>query len=211
MKITPRIFSQGALDGACFLYSIANAMRTLYPNDYSGYWTKPRIDRWNLAIKEIPFALDYLLFDVGTARIDIDREDKEDPILYLKTLDTILDGTSGKRTDSKARLEAKHISAHEFDKPRDLSNFIDPQTVLLLCVSRTDNQPNLDHWVCATGKPGSNKFEIACSWILLNSQRSKTYNYIEKTGYQNRLYNDWIKKIDDRKVICGPVFQISRI
>lgn len=53
-----KILSQGEYDGGCFLYSAANAYRTLTGR-------KPTQKRWNEALKWIPFASDFIS-DNGT-------------------------------------------------------------------------------------------------------------------------------------------------
>ncbi|KGM40411.1 hypothetical protein JY96_11220 [Aquabacterium sp. NJ1] len=59
-----KLFSQGDLDGACFLYTLANAVVAL-----TGANLK---DRWPGAIQQVPKPEVFLRFDVGTAAFEDD-------------------------------------------------------------------------------------------------------------------------------------------
>ncbi|MBL6995798.1 hypothetical protein [Desulfobacula sp.] len=235
-KDIPKIYSQGALDGGCFLYSVANAYTTLLKRRFEKF---PQLrQNWNKALLNIPFAIDFLLYDIGTDRYNIgeknynistakgirkerpkktsyklrNQDGEDDHTLFLLAIKTILYEISAENPNKKPKLDVKYLPYEKYGTRRELRKSIDKNSVLVLCISHTDNQEDLDHWVCVTGKSGSNRLEVACSWILLNPDRDQEYKYVERKGFQNRIHNDWItlSNLDDSDFISDLIFKIYK-
>lgn len=116
----PQICPQGEFDGACFLYSIVNAYKTL-----SG--KRPTLKMWDKAIRTIPFKEKFITND-GTLFYDDNME------LYKFTISKILTGFS-KKNDGFLLEAYPHI-----ENTKKLNNLIDENSVLIFCVDG-------DHWV----------------------------------------------------------------
>ncbi len=112
---------QGDLDGACFLYSIANSVVVLTSR-------KPTVSQWSKALQYIPFSSDFLNGKVGTKNYD-DRSE-----LYRFAASQAL---------------SEYSPTNEFivtDHPRaksisDIKGLISINSVVVLNL-------NEEHWVC---------------------------------------------------------------
>lgn len=234
----PEIYSQSHLDGGCFIHSIANAYRSLTGNHIEA--DNDLKNRWNRALLNIPYSIDFLLCDVGTSRYNIgdrnfnfindknlrgkrpegktgstydmyNQHEEEDHTLFLLAIRTICYELSSTTHYQNPKLDVSYIPRKEFSTRRDLSKHIDENSVLIYALyGKTDNQTELDHWVAITGY-NNDLLELQCSYIFINRDRNNKYEYVEKKGYRNRLFNDWIsqKNLDIKtEEEGGPIFKI---
>src|SRR5687767_7158440 len=151
------IYSQGDLDGACFLYSAANAYTALTNR-------KPDLARWARAIQQVPHPADFLDPTCGTT---INYE--QDPNLLGDALEMIFRAVAidGPRIDFTWHPEAAGFG--------DVAELIDGQSVALFRYSgNTRYARSIDHWVCGVarrraklGRPG--RLHVACSARLTDA------------------------------------------
>lgn len=132
-----RIFSQGDFDGACFIYSAANAAQVLSPQ-------KATQKRWNEALKWIPFSDDFIT-DNGTWRYD------EDIDLYIFSLKRMF-----REFAPNSTFEITHYP--NINSAENIRNLINQHSVVVLNI-------NLEHWVTCIDTDVENIL-IACSYQL---------------------------------------------
>lgn len=156
-----RYLIQGDLDGACFLYSIANAVVAL-----SG--RKPTITQWSNSLQYIPFAADFLKGNTGTKNYD------EKPELYEFAIKQALSELSPNR-------KYKITSFLNIDSIADIDKLINQNSVIILNI-------NSEHWICIVSVlPSQNKLLAACSDVtnrIYDYSEEKT----EEERYFNREY-----------------------
>jgi len=157
-----KIYTQGYFDGACFIYSIANCYYAL---------TGKKVSRpaWNKAIKNVPFIQNFM-GDEGTGGI-------ENNILMC-----ILENFLSSLTSTQDFVIKK-------EQKCNLSNAITKESVTIFAIlGNTDNQQNLDHWVCGVATLNKS-IMIACSWIGYDNVQYRESRDLT-TG---RWYNDGIQ------------------
>jgi hypothetical protein len=112
---------QGDLDGACFLYSIANSVVALTSR-------KPTVNQWGKALQYIPFSHDFLSGKVGTKNYD-DRSE-----LYGFAVAQALSEYSPKNEyDVTTHPNMKSIE--------EVHKLISSNSVVILNISG-------EHWIC---------------------------------------------------------------
>lgn len=182
MRRTPRkIWSQGDLDGACFLYSIMNAARSLYRADSNAVWR----DRWSDVLdasKQLP---DFLDWQKGTIRnADAPQRDMEQA---RRCLDAILPGiftvTLVQATLGKELLDTA----------------IDTKSVLVV--------DNNDHWYCVVDADES-KVYAACSDEL--NRASGDYAEGKSPAF-GRTFNVEISKREFKSREMARALKVSRV
>lgn len=150
-----KIYSQGDLDGACFLYSIANAYRTLSNKEISP-------SAWSKALKWVCFPEDLLNRSMGTERYNNKTE------LYQLVINSVLAELS--------YYQAEHVKISKLDNIRKL---ITDNSVAIFCyrVVNDKGKEIINHWTCGvdyTVKPFG--IQIACSDCSATPLKSSKYN-----------------------------------
>ena len=135
-----KYLTQGDLDGACFLYSIANSVVAL-----SG--RKPTVKQWSKALKYIPFSTDFIDGDVGTVNYD------ENVSLYKFAIEQSITEYSPSN-DYEVKIYPQVSSIKEVD------GLISDSSVVILNISG-------DHWVCVVSVDiENNRLLTACSDVM---------------------------------------------
>jgi hypothetical protein len=112
---------QGDLDGACFLYSIANCVVALTQR-------KPSVNQWSNALEYIPFAHDFIDGKVGIKNYDERSE------LYRFSVEQALSEYSPKRNFL--------VRVHpELERIGDVAPLVKSNSVVILNI-------NAEHWIC---------------------------------------------------------------
>lgn len=161
-----RILLQGDMDGACFLYSIANAF-TLLTNK------KVTITKWSKQFEYIPFSEDFLSGNIGTKNYDDNMSLYEFAIKQSISL----------AYSSKKYLNEITIKSHpQIRKLNEIKPLISNKSVVILNISG-------EHWICAVGiDEKRNSIQAACSEIPENICSYKEFKN-ENDKYFNRIYN----------------------
>lgn len=156
-----RYLIQGDLDGACFLYSIANTVVVL-----SG--RKPTIGQWAKSLQYIPFSADFLNGNVGTKNYDEKIE------LYEFSIKQALSEFSpNKKYEVTSFPNIKSIT--------EVNKLIDKSSVVILNI-------NSEHWVCVVSTLSSqNKLLTVCSDVT-NRIYDYTESRAEDGRFFNREY-----------------------
>ncbi len=178
MNKSNKIISQGEYDGACFLYSAANAYRTLIQK-------KPTQKRWNEMLKWIPFASDFISTN-GTLRYD------NDMALYKFTLERYFNNNS-----SSSSFSFEISPYPDIKSPSELSKLIQSNSVVILNI-------NSEHWVACVELDNKCAF-VACSDQLRIKRENyieykspifkRQYNLEMAIGTQYRVHNPSVFQI----------------
>ncbi len=131
-----RILGQGHLDGACFLYAIANAMLCLTRREIKSLPQK----NWSEMIAFLN-AGDFLDGRIGTKRTD-DNADLQ-ALLAHQCISSL---------DPSSKYEVK--TKRDLDSLSNFDEIVTNDTVLLL--------PTLEHWYCLVDSKDTNAY-LACS------------------------------------------------
>lgn len=161
-----KILLQGDMDGACFLYSIANAF-TLLTNQ------KITITQWSKQFEYIPFSGDFLSGNIGTKNYDDNMSLYEFAIKQAISL----------AYSSRKVVKKITIKLHpKIEKLNEIKQLISNNSVVILNICG-------EHWICAVGvDEQSNSIQAACSEIPENIC-SYTELKNENNKYFNRVYN----------------------
>jgi hypothetical protein len=196
MKRRRSIHSQGDLDGACFLYSAANAYTALTGRS-------PDLARWARAVQGVPHPADFLDPTCGTT-----LNYEQDPSLLGDALETICAavGKEGPRIDFTWHPEAAGLE--------DVTELVDSRSVALFRYhGNTRYARNMDHWVCgvAVRRPRlerAGRVYVACSSRLVDAYPESPYLYREREHRNGRRSNDVV--IDDGRatLVNGCAFQL---
>lgn len=129
--------TQGDLDGACFLYSIANSVAALSAK-------KPTVKQWSKALEYIPSASDFLDGSIGTKNYD-DRHE-----IYKFAIEQALSEYSPSHNYNV-------LSHPDIDNISQISKLIGHDSVAILNI-------NGEHWICVVDiEKSKNKLFAACS------------------------------------------------
>ena len=159
--MTRRILAQGDRDGACFLYSVANAYQALTGNAISR-------KQWTRAIDSIRFKSEDFLSGRGTERLDDSSGD------FKELAEDFL---------SKLPLAKFDISSTKVASQKALSSLITNDQVLIIAIE------DGDHWVCLVDSNNS-VFHVACSATALEEFDSYNESKTDMFGrYTNRAYS----------------------
>ena len=179
-----KIHRQGDLDGACFLYSLANAFAALTGEN-------PERGKWDKGIDAIEHPGDFLKGQVGT----MDHYSRK-PHLTERAADAIL---------SSLCDGGHHLSARRIEQPVDLPEIAEligaTSVVIFWYKGSTHSKTDVDHWVCGVAvEPSPLTIHVACSASGTENQKLH-----EDCG---RLSNDWIQDSAAVKIMPGFVFEI---
>lgn len=190
------IHAQGDLDGACFLYSAANAYSALTGR-------KPNLARWARAIQNVPHPADFLDPTCGTT-----LNYEQDPNLLGHALETIFDAvaTDGPRIDFTWHPEAAEYT--------DVAELVDNRSVALFrYMGNTRYARDMDHWVCGVATRRRTierplRIYVACSSRWIEAYPESRFLYRERQHATGRWSNDVV--VDDGRstFVTGCAFQL---
>jgi len=193
-KIYPHVLSQGCLDGACLLYSIMNAHKTLTGKKSTKEWVK--------LISIVPSPTYYL--DGNGSVVDSDVSDNLTEKIILSTIINSFKLFK----NAKFSVEVKDI-IHL--KGCDYKN-----SVFIFCVAPeklkstfNSDRSVSDHWVCAVGK-NKDSLLVQCSIAIHNTE---TKNYYEEKMLNERHYNESfsLNHINKKNIFSNMVYKISLV
>ncbi len=153
--MTRKILSQGDLDGACYLYSIANSFFALTSKQITAA-------QWRKALRALPFKLDDFLSGQGTEALDSTPE-------YFEGL--------CRNFLEELRNTRFQLSRHEKVSSKSLRSAIAENQVAIIAIE------DGAHWVSVVDADQT-QFYLACSAVPLNSteqyleQRSPNFQRI---------------------------------
>ena len=175
-----KIYSQGDLNGACFLYSIANAYKALSNKDI----TK---NAWSKAVKGVLFLEDFMDGTLGTERYN-DNQMFEDVVINM------LNAFS-----RKIAFEVKQVKCGNL---ASIKKLISEKSVAIFCYTVEENEKEIiNHWSCGVGfNDNTSEIQLACSSCEAEPQKSEKLL---------RWYNETRSNKNTTKVIKESVFQIS--
>lgn len=177
-----KIYSQGDLNGACFLFSIANAYKSLANKDI----TK---SAWSKAVNGVFFLEDFMDGKLGTERYNAN------PLLF----ETVVNHMLGEFSD-KVQFEVKHLKSSNLASTK---KYITESSVVIFCFRVENEKGNeiLNHWTCGVDLSDvPSEIQLACSSCAVDPQKGNRYH---------RWYNETRSDKNITEVIEESVFQIS--
>lgn len=161
-----KLLSQGELDGACFIYAIANAFICLTGK-------KPTQSNWDKAIDILPFKEDFLKGKIGTERY------YENKINMTEVISNVVEQFS-KYTKFKFRV----LPHDRMNQKKELCKLIKHNSLVLFCIDQ-------EHWVIGSSFDKEDGIlYISCSFQLI-----ETPMYNEKSDKKfGRPYNAYTKR-----------------
>lgn len=180
-----KILGQGRLDGACFLYAIANAQRCLTGSQHVEV-SKERQVRWGEMISLLN-ANDYLDSTIGTTKSDDNAKLQEElAYLYISTL------------DPESNYQVKTI--HNLSDRSRFGNHVTQESVLLL--------PTQEHWYCLVDSQKQSAY-LACSAAWQQPKGKGSEGNEERISPRlNRVYNKTMA-IKDIKIFQNRAIAVS--
>ena len=205
-----RIYAQGDLDGACFLYSIVNAYVALTGR-------APDFERVCAAFSQAAHPADFLNASVGTTG-HYDR----DYALLQGTIERMLALLGGESPDSQ------HSGAPPSDAPRfhvqriqgpfladspnaQLDALLDARSVVILRYQGSSQfADTMDHWVCVVAHDGARgRVAVACSVRHQRACNGAPCGYAETFHPEfGRWSNDQLCPERAYTVVEGEVFRV---
>ncbi len=194
-NVKREILSQGQFDGACLLYAIMNAYKTLTKGK-----TKTCEKKWYKLIENLPSVNSYLN-GVGSGGIDLDLEQE---IVVTKS---IINNAFLLLGGKKHRLVVKQLK-----KITDLKKTKLKESVLIFCIinkglkSTFHKRTIKDHWITVVSKDKESCF-IQCSYAIHDVNDYREIN-IDKS---DRYYNDSFKvdNINGKNVHPDFIYSVS--
>lgn len=187
-----RIYAQGDLDGACFLYSIVNAYAAL---KHQG----PEFAAVSRAFAQVDHPADFLSGIVGTTgQYDQKYVLLEDNIRRVLTL-------LGGGTFSVRRIAERY----SVDMLEELLG--ENSVVVLRYMGCSKFLSDMDHWVCAVEyDTGDKTVHVACSTRLQRACDGVACAYAETFNERcGRWSNDMLLPGREHTLVDGEAFQIS--
>lgn len=187
-----KIYAQGDLDGACFLYSIVNAYAALTKKE-------PPFPNVCRAFRQVDFPQDFLSGNTGTT----DNYDKNHSKLK-ENIERIISILGDERI----------ITSQVFDNllDVDLSDFVNDNSVLIVRYKGDSKFAiGIDHWVCVVAYEKHFKtMHIACSVRLQKACMGGNCDYRE-VFHQNfsRWSNDKLSTKNKHYLVRGESFKLQ--
>ena len=189
--ISPRrtIHTQGDLDGACFLYAIANAYTAITGE-------VPTLKEWGTSVRELPHLAELIDPTVGT------RASYENaPKLLVQAAEQLLSGSS----DPSVAVEwLPAVRTWE-----EVADLIDERSVVVLRYRGASRfAKDVDHWVCAVAsEAGPTRLHVACSIRWSDVYRFTEGEYEELEVSFGRRANDSLGE-SSAELVAGSVLVI---
>ncbi len=212
-----RIFAQGDLDGACFLYSIVNAYVALTGR-------APDFERVCAAFSQVDHPADFLNASVGTTG----RYDLNYALLQgnMERMLALLGGASPGAQHPDTHPPDSHLSDSQLPpaqiftvqriagpfSPASLDALLDAKSVVILRYQGSSQfADNMDHWVCVVAHDSaSGAMAVACSVRHQRACNGAPCSYAETLHPQyGRWSNDRLCPERAYTVVEGEVFRIS--
>jgi hypothetical protein len=176
-----KIYSQGDLDGACFLYSIANAYKALTRKNVTSR-------AWSKALNSVLLLEDFMDSTVGTERYN------DDALLFEAVINNMLGAFSRKISFEVTQVKCRNIAS--------IKKLISEKAVVIFCyMVEKDGKEIINHWTCGVGlhdsPPG---VQVACSSCDTEPQKDNKFS---------RWYNEIRSSNNVTTVLEESVFQIS--
>lgn len=173
-----KIYSQGNLDGACFLYAIANSYKAL-----SGKQVSPTA--WSKALNWVCYIEDFMDRRIGTERYN------DNTALFELVITNMLNELSS--------FEVKHVKCSNLESIKKL---ISQKSVAMFCykIVNSNGKEIVNHWTCGVDMSKDPLgIHVACSDCEAVPKRSDKFN---------RWYNEIITSNDTLTIFDISVFQI---
>ena len=151
------ILSQGDLDGACFLYSIANAYIALSHEKPNNSKWNDFLKRWDHATEFIPFLRDF--FSSTKTYSGSGRYNKYEK-LFESTIEVLL-----RELTRDKPLRFAVMSHPDITEKNEISDLIDENSVVFTCSDE-------EHWVCCVASE-KKKIYCACSYEFIRPKRNE--------------------------------------
>lgn len=179
------IYAQGDLDGACFLYSTANAYRALTGKNIGK-------SAWANAMRGVFFPEDFL---DGGARGGTERY-RDNPMLFETALKHMFSCFSEKNGISL------NIAPQTVKGIGGIKKLISPTSVVIFCYKvEKSGKIEINHWTCGVGYSDSPiKIRVACSSSDFEENKDEKFN---------RWFTEEIPDDISTTIFDGSVFQIS--
>jgi len=179
VKNKRKIISQGELDGACFIYALANSFLSLTGK-------KPTQSKWDKAIDALQFKEDFLKGNVGTERC------------FKEEVDMRLISENFLKGLSKQTKHEFSVAYHDqITRSDEMTPLIDKDSVILFCIDE-------EHWVVGSSYCEDLKtLNIACSFQYI--ENSCYFEKIDSTF--DRPYNAYTRRVNLN--CKGTVFSIA--
>lgn len=189
------IFSQGDYDGACFLYSLANAYFALTGQ-------RPSCGAWDNGIRAIKHGHDFLGGCIGTT---------EHFSAHPQTVPAAVAIMLTSFNDAGAVVQWKHLPAvHELSQLSALVGL--GSVVIFRYQGETALVDPVDHWVCGvavTTRPF--RLHLACSYRRAQDDWRPGGHYRERHHHgMERYSNNWLGRHHDCRIVAGSVFRLWR-
>ncbi len=206
-----RIYAQGDLDGACFLYSIVNAYVALTGR-------APDFERVCAAFSQAAHPADFLNASVGTTG-QYDR----DYALLQNTIERMLVLLGGASPDTQlpdphppAQLPPAQIFTVQRIEgpfsPASLNALLDAKSVVILRYQGSSQfADDMDHWVCVVAHDSaSGRVAVACSVRHQRACDGSPCRYAETLHPESgRWSNDQLCPERAYTIVEGEVFRVS--
>lgn len=186
------IYTQGDLDGACFLYALANAYRALTGSE-------AKLERFGASVQALDHATDF--FYTGTT-----DHYEANPALLLRSATHLIRALD---EDEALTVEARA----EVGDREALAALVDEQAVAVFRYKGSARfAANTDHWTCVVASERAPaRLHVACSIRYSDATREGGERYAEREhAALGRCSNDEIGKEHSAKIVAGSVLRIAR-
>ncbi len=186
------IHTQGDLDGACFLYAIANALTALTGNS-------PDLKAWGSCVRELPHVVNFIDGSVGTNG-------------FYETAPGALVSAAERLLASASSTEFLVESDGEAQSLEVVAKMIGERSVAVLrYLGSSRRAKDVDHWVCAVaGADPPLRLHVACSIRWSDVYRFTDEEYEEEEVSFGRRSNDTLVE-PQCKVVRGSVLRIIAV
>lgn len=210
LDTTRRIYAQGDLDGACFLYSIVNAYAALCGQP-------PSFERVCAAFAQVDHPADFLNASVGTT-----GGFDQNHALLQANMERMLALLGGANPGAQLP-DSQHAPAQRFHVSRiagpfataapntQLDALLDARSVVILRYQGSSMfADNMDHWVCAVAHDAAReRLSVACSVRHQRACNGAPCGYAETFHPEyGRWSNDQLCPERTYTVVEGEVFRV---
>ena len=184
------IHTQGDLDGACFLYALANAWTALTGQD-------PTLEEWGARVRQLP-----LLDELIDPRVGTTASYSNTPALLVEAARRLLSA------NPEASLAVEHLP--DLRALSELAGLIDERRVVVLRYQGSSRfTKDVDHWVCAVATDArSSRVHVACSMRWSDVHRFSDAEYEELEVAFGRRANDSLAE-PDAELVAGSALLIQ--
>jgi hypothetical protein len=168
------ILAQGSMDGACFLYSVANAAKALTGGQ------SLRTQHWSSMLQTLKRVGDFMDQQVGTENFD------PRPERQAGTVHRMMKELTPSRSISVSLVSSDDLTG------RRLAALLDPKSVIVVGTQ--------DHWVCAVDIDLEGRHLLVAD----SSQLHEAEQYTERTdGRLGRVFNNTWSATPQKRYYCA--------